>query len=180
MEQIKLLKRTLSAKKILIFIGSVLLMVSTVASGVAAGGQDSIIQEKRAVEKEQSERNAKADREKEMMFREMSPEEREAKMKAEYKARARRQLELVKMAKLTMEQAIQIASSQKSGTAMECSLIGERGTAYYRVTVVSGDENAPVSSLVFVNAVDGTIGDFPNAGYAVTTFNGKEFLTVRP
>ena len=179
MEQIKLPKRTLGAKKILIFIASVLIMVSTVAAAFP-GGQELTLQEKRAREKEQAELNAKADREKTELFRNMTPEEREARMKAELKARAKRQFELAKMAKLTMEQAIQIASSQKGGTAMECALIAERGTAFYRVTVVSGDENDPVSSMVFVNAVDGTIGDFPNAGYAVSIFNGKEFLTVRP
>ena len=168
MEQIKLLRRTITAKNLLILAASIFIMVSSVAA--ARPIQD---QESREREARQKKEQAEFDRQRAEMFREMTPEDREARMKLELRSRAKRQLELAKMAKLTMEQAIQIASTQKSGTAMECALIGERNTAFYRVTVVSGDEKEPVSSYVYVNAVDGTIGDFPNAGYAFTTGDGK-------
>ncbi|HZS47639.1 MAG TPA: PepSY domain-containing protein [Blastocatellia bacterium] len=124
--------------------------------------------------------------EKEMMERSLTPEqlaERRANMQEEIKARTKYQLQLAQIAKISMEQAIQIASAQQPGAVIQCSLIHERGTAFYRVNIVSGDENNPVSTNVFVNAVDGTIGSFPNAGYAVTFTDGNgnpgSYLMVR-
>jgi TonB family protein len=74
---------------------------------------------------------------------------------------------LVGLAKISMDQAIQIATSKTSGKVLECSLVGERWSSQdetakpslvlYHVVILSGDENAPVTNHVLVNAVDGTI-----------------------
>jgi TonB family protein len=93
-------------------------------------------------------------------------------------ARARQQLEetkamliahssLARMAKITMEQAIQIANGQNPGKVMECSLVGQGwespgklgkdGRVLYHVVIISGDELNPTFTQVMVNALDGTI-----------------------
>jgi len=108
----------------------------------------------------------------------MSPEEREARLKAmlaEVTSHTKHLAELSKAAKITMQQAIEAALRQQQGTVMESSLIGEKriitrqadGTVAetalgspnptYRVVILSGDENAPVRTIVMVSAVDGTI-----------------------
>ena len=136
---------------------------------------------------EQEAKEKKEKQEKELVFAyrqldesQMTPEQREERIQniqAELKARARQQVELAKLVRIPMDQAIQIASTKQTGTVTDCSLIHERSTAFYRVTLVSGDENEPVSNTVFVNAVDGTIGDFPNAGGLVVTT--KDGITTR-
>src|SRR5215510_5971572 len=93
-------------------------------------------------------------------------EEREpelmARRKLEREIMARRQAELVKKANITMQQAIQIAMSQQSGTVMECRLIGERlegerDQVFYILTIVSGDEQESASTRMLVSAVDGRV-----------------------
>lgn len=74
---------------------------------------------------------------------------------------------LAQIAKISMDQAIQIATSKTPGKVTECSLVGERWSApdelakpslvLYHVVILAGDENAPVTYHVLVNAVDGTI-----------------------
>jgi bla regulator protein blaR1 len=87
--------------------------------------------------------------------------------------RAEREMEqkhnsiLAGMAKISMDQAIQIATSKTPGKVVECSLVGERWSSQeetakpslvlYHVVILSGDESAPVTNHVLVNAVDGTI-----------------------
>ncbi len=74
---------------------------------------------------------------------------------------------LAGLAKISMDQAIQIATSKTPGKVLECSLVGERWSSQdenarpslvlYHVVILAGDENAPVTNHVLVNAVDGTI-----------------------
>jgi len=74
---------------------------------------------------------------------------------------------LAGLAKISMDQAIQIATSKTPGKVLECSLVGERWSSeddnakpslvLYHVVILSGDENAPVTNHVLVNAVDGSI-----------------------
>jgi TonB family protein len=98
--------------------------------------------------------------------------------RAELEARARQQQEetktrliahasLARMAKITMEQAIQIANGQYPGKVMECSLVGQGwespgklgkdGHALYHVVIISVDDVNPTFTHVMVNALDGTI-----------------------
>jgi uncharacterized membrane protein YkoI len=86
----------------------------------------------------------------------------------EIKVRTIRQNALVKLAKISMDQAIQIATSQKPGTVLECSLDAEHwqepgklagdALVFYRVVIVS-PEDAESGALthVWVNAVDGSV-----------------------
>jgi uncharacterized membrane protein YkoI len=104
-----------------------------------------------AEEKLQAEREAK-ERDPELM----------AHRKLEREIMARRQAELAKKANITMQQAIQIAMSQQSGTVMECRLIGERPAGerdqvFYILTIVSGDEPESVSTRMLISAVDGHV-----------------------
>src|SRR5215510_6400889 len=104
-----------------------------------------------AEEKLQAEREAK-ERDPELM----------AHRKLEREIMARRQAELAKKANITMQQAIQIAMSQQSGTIMECRLIGERPAGerdqvLYILTIVSGDEPESASTHMLISAVDGRI-----------------------
>jgi TonB family protein len=80
---------------------------------------------------------------------------------------ARQKTELAKAAKISMDQAIQIATSSTPGKVLECSLVGERWSepgelakpsrVLYHVVILSGDEATPVTSHVLVNALDGSI-----------------------
>ncbi len=67
-------------------------------------------------------------------------------------------LAAAKWAKISMDQAIQIARNQHPGTVLQCSLIGEReDRVFYHVVIVSGGEENPVTTHVLINAIDGTI-----------------------
>jgi beta-lactamase regulating signal transducer with metallopeptidase domain/uncharacterized membrane protein YkoI len=79
----------------------------------------------------------------------------------------KRQALLTQMTRISMDQAIQIASSQTPGKVFECSLVGERwegpeelakpSLVLYHVVILSGDDAKPTTTHVLVNAVDGTI-----------------------
>ena len=85
----------------------------------------------------------------------------------ELKARDSMQAALVRLARIPMDQAIQIATSQSPGKVLECSLNGEHweepgklakdGVVFYHVVILSTDDNEPATNHVLVNAVDGTI-----------------------
>ena len=80
---------------------------------------------------------------------------------------AQQKVELARLARISMDQAIQIATSQQPGKVLECSLNGEHweapgklakdGTVFYHVVILSGDDSNPTTTHVLVNAVDGTI-----------------------
>jgi uncharacterized membrane protein YkoI len=85
---------------------------------------------------------------------------------AEMEMRAVRQAALVKLARISMDQAIQIATSQSPGKVLECNLTAERweepgklakdGIVFYHVMIA--DETTPgAATHVWVNAVDGSI-----------------------
>jgi uncharacterized membrane protein YkoI len=67
-------------------------------------------------------------------------------------------LEAAKWAKISMDQAVQIAASQYPGTALQCNLIGEReDKVFYHVMIVSGEAGNSTITHVMVNAIDGSI-----------------------
>ena len=67
-------------------------------------------------------------------------------------------LEAAKWAKISMDQAVQIATSQYPGTALQCNLIGEReDKVYYHVMILSGEEGNSTITHVMVNAIDGSV-----------------------
>jgi beta-lactamase regulating signal transducer with metallopeptidase domain/uncharacterized membrane protein YkoI len=86
---------------------------------------------------------------------------------AERELEAKRKMALAHAAKITMDQAIQIANGQHAGKVLECSLVGEHWVApgelgkdskvIYHVVILSGDDLSPTTTHVLVNAIDGTI-----------------------
>jgi len=85
----------------------------------------------------------------------------------EREQQAKQQAELARQAKISMDQAIQIAVSQSPGKVFECSLVGERwegqgelakpSRVFYHVVILTGDEAKPTTTHVLVSALDGTI-----------------------
>jgi uncharacterized membrane protein YkoI len=94
-------------------------------------------------------------------------EERERHREEEMKARDIRNAALMRLARIPMDQAIQIALSQQPGKVLESSLGAEHweepgklakdSFVFYHISILSGDENSPTINHVLVNAVDGTI-----------------------
>jgi TonB family protein len=92
---------------------------------------------------------------------------REAERRAEREMEVKQKAELASHANISMDRAIQIATSQTPGKVLECSLVGERWEApgklgkdslvLYHVVILSGDDASPVTYHVLVNALDGTI-----------------------
>jgi beta-lactamase regulating signal transducer with metallopeptidase domain/uncharacterized membrane protein YkoI len=129
--------------------------------------------------KKKAEREARQREEREAEEREMKERaERDPQFRAELEARARhqqeeremmakRQAQLIRLAKINMDRAIQIATSQQPGKVLECSLVGEHwegpgelakpSLVLYHVVIFSGDESRHTTTHVLVNAVDGTI-----------------------
>jgi beta-lactamase regulating signal transducer with metallopeptidase domain/uncharacterized membrane protein YkoI len=81
-----------------------------------------------------------------------------AHRRAEREAMAKRQAELVKEARIPMQQAIQIATSQYPGTVLESRLVREfRDQVCYALTILYDNGAETTTTRVFVSAVDGTI-----------------------
>jgi uncharacterized membrane protein YkoI len=79
--------------------------------------------------------------------------------------RSIKQAALVRLARITMEQAIQIATSHTPGKVLHASLDADKweepgklakdGTVFYQVIV--GDESGGPATYTVINAVDGTV-----------------------
>jgi uncharacterized membrane protein YkoI len=163
--------------KLLLFIVAILLLVPSFAAAafamrfqLANTMQDPAQQEKETVEKkrgEEVERELRSHNELTERFRNDPKfrEEVQRKEEKEMEMRAVKQAALLRLARINMDQAIQIATSQTPGKVLECSLDGERweepgklakdGYIFYHVVIA--DENSPGATHVLVNAVDGTI-----------------------
>ncbi|HEY6806565.1 MAG TPA: M56 family metallopeptidase [Pyrinomonadaceae bacterium] len=86
----------------------------------------------------------------------------------EIQARGLKQAALAKVARISMDQAIQIATAQKAGTVMQCSLeashwkelgqLADDAVVFYQIQLVGSDdvETGGVTHI-WVNAVDGSI-----------------------
>ncbi|HEX6045358.1 MAG TPA: PepSY domain-containing protein, partial [Pyrinomonadaceae bacterium] len=92
--------------------------------------------------------------------------ELERRREVELEMRAVRQAALVRLARVNMDQAIQIATSQQSGKVLSANLdakgweepgkLAKDGVVFYHVEIAD-DAIEGASTHVFVNAVDGTI-----------------------
>jgi TonB family protein len=71
--------------------------------------------------------------------------------------RARRQAELTRGAVLTMDRAIQIATSQVPGKVLACSLGRDEDKLFYHVVIISGEGDKSTATYVYVSAIDGQI-----------------------
>jgi TonB family protein len=70
---------------------------------------------------------------------------------------ARRQADLTRGATLSMDRAIQIASSQVPGKVLECSLGRDGDKTFYRVVIISNEGDKITATYVMVSATDGQI-----------------------
>jgi len=169
-------------KKLLLVAVSLLLVVPCVAAATLAtrfdvdrNAQDPAEREKQEIkerkEKEKLETKTregwsieerKERRENDPQFR----EELERRQALEMEMRSVRQAALVRLAKINMDQAIQIATSQQPGKVLECSLnashweepgkLAKDGFVFYHV-VIADENNAGVAAHIWVNAIDGSI-----------------------
>jgi beta-lactamase regulating signal transducer with metallopeptidase domain len=150
-------------KKLLLIAVSLLLLVPCVAAAtyamrfdVETNAQEPAPQEQKRKEKEKVE------------WRVMDPrvrEEMERKEQVEMEMREVRQAALVRLAKINMDQAIQIATSQQPGKVLLCSLeathwkepgkLADDGIVFYHVMIAN--ENTEGATHIWVNAVDGSI-----------------------
>jgi TonB family protein len=73
--------------------------------------------------------------------------------------RARRQADLTRGAVLTMDRAIQIATSQVPGKVLACSLGRDRDSdkLFYHVVIISGEGDKTTATYVWISAIDGQI-----------------------
>lgn len=80
-----------------------------------------------------------------------------ARRRAERELMAKQQAELAKQANITMQQAIQIATSQYPGTVLESRLVRERNHACYVLTILSDNGTVTTTTRLLVSAVDGSV-----------------------
>lgn len=71
--------------------------------------------------------------------------------------RARKQAELTRGAVLSMDRAIQIATSQVPGKVLACSLGRDGDKLFYHVVIISSDGDKNTATYVWVSAIDGQI-----------------------
>jgi uncharacterized membrane protein YkoI len=163
-------------KKLLLFAVVLLLLVPCVAAAAFAlrfevepYAQEPVEKEKQKNEELEMKSRA-ARRELEEVKEKMASdpafrEELARKQKLEMEMREIRQAALIRLAKINMDQAIQIATSQTPGKVLLCSLegkgweepgkLGKDGAVFYHVMIANeGDAGA---THVWVNAVDGMI-----------------------
>src|ERR1041385_959396 len=161
-------------KRLLLIVVSLLLLVPCAAAATYAmrfdvepRAQDPAPQEKERTENEKREMKARVEREG-FKWKVADPKMREEmvrKEQMEMEMREVRQAALVRLAKINMDQAIQIATSQSPGKVIECNLeaffwkepgkLADDGVVFYHVMIAN--ENAEGATHIWVNAVDGSI-----------------------
>jgi uncharacterized membrane protein YkoI len=165
-------------KKLMLVAVSLLLLVPSLAAAafamrfeLAPVAQDPAQQEKEITEKKRADVAARESRTMDEFKERMAhdPQFREEvrrKQEVELEMRAVKQAALVRLSRITMDQAIQIATSQVPGKVLVCSLdankweepgkLAKDGVVYYQVIIA--DETTPGGAThVFVNAVDGSV-----------------------
>jgi len=131
--------------------------------------QDPVVQDKERKEKEVLETKVRRNEMDELKMKMAQDpafrEERERKEKIEMEMREVRQAALIRLAKINMDQAIQIATSQQPGKVLLCSLeakgweepgkLAKDGIVFYHVMI--GEEGTVGATHIWVNAIDGSI-----------------------
>ena len=166
-------------KKLLLVAVSLLLLVPSIAAAAFAmrfevdtSAQEAVAQDQeKEKQKEKLEMKARTPQVTEAMKERMESDpafRREVirKHDLEIEARAIMHAALVRLAKINMDQAIQVATSQQPGKVLMCSLgakgweepgkLGKDGSVFYHVIIA--DETKPGESThVWVNAIDGSV-----------------------
>lgn len=130
------------------------------------GKEKGAAEARRQAEREREEREIKERGEKDPQFK-AELAERSRREQIELSAKATMQAALVNLARIPMDQAIQIATSRQPGKVLACSLVGEHweapgklakdGMVLYHTVIISGDEANPVTTHVLINALDGSV-----------------------
>ncbi len=159
-------------KRSLLIVVSLLLLVPSVAAvafamrfDVDTNAQEPATQEKEKVGMQRRKVESTDEMKERMAADPRMREEMERKERVEMEMREVRQAALVRLAKINMDQAIQIATSQQAGKVLFCSLdanhweapgkLANDGFVFYRVIIAN--EGDPGATHVWVNAIDGTI-----------------------
>lgn len=159
-------------KKSLLILVSLLLLVLCAAAAAFAMRFDVETQEpkeKIVTQKDKEKLEVMQRKMEDVKWREQSDpqvrEEIERKQRAEMEMREVRQAALLRLAKINMDQAIQIATSQQPGKVMLCSLdakgweepgkLAKDGIVFYHVLIANEGEAG--ATHVWVNAIDGSI-----------------------
>jgi beta-lactamase regulating signal transducer with metallopeptidase domain len=164
-------------KKLLLVAVTLLLLIPSLAAAAFAmrfeveqNAQERTVQEPERKEKEKLEMRMREGSTVDAMKERMAndPEfrkEMHRKQEMEIEMKAIAQAAMVRLAKINMDQAIQVASSQQPGKVLLCSLgakgweepgkLGKDGVVFYHVIIA--DEVNAGSTHVWVNALDGTI-----------------------
>ena len=92
--------------------------------------------------------------------------------------RARRQAELAQGAVISMDRAIQVATSKYPGKVLACSLGRDKdGPVFYHVVIIVSEGDKTTTKFVWVSAVDGTIikteDERKVSSISAGTLNGK-------
>lgn len=159
--------------KTVLLVGVSLLLLVPCAVAASFGGRYEVSTRDEVVQqdpKEQEVKEVEKMKEAGVKVREMSPVVREEvarKRRFEMEMVTVKQAALFSLARLSMDQAIQIATSQTPGKVMQATLdvdkweepgkIAKDGKIFYRVVVVSTDGDKTIATHVWVNAIDGTI-----------------------
>jgi beta-lactamase regulating signal transducer with metallopeptidase domain len=137
---------------------------------VETNAQDPAVQEKERREKETVETKMRRADEMDELKKKMAldpafREEVERKQRVEMEMREVRQAALIRLARINMDQAIQIATSQQSGKVLLCSLeakgweepgkLAKDGVVFYHVMIANEGEVG--ATHIWVNAIDGSI-----------------------
>jgi beta-lactamase regulating signal transducer with metallopeptidase domain/uncharacterized membrane protein YkoI len=164
-------------KKLMLVAVSLLLLVPSFAAAafamrfeLATVAQDPAQQEKELIDKARVDEEISRARGNDPQFKEKTLDPRvraeiQRKREVEMEMSAIRQAALVRLARITMDQAIQIATSHTPGKVLFCSLEADKweepgklakdGTVFYQVIV--GDESGGPATHTVINAIDGTI-----------------------
>ena len=160
-------------KKLLLVVVSLLLLVPCVAAAsfamrfdVEVNAQDAQEQERKdKIEMKMREARTTEELKEKIASDPRIRDEIVRKQELEMEMRSVKQAALVRLARINMDQAIQIATSQQPGKVMVCTLeakgweepgkLSKDGVVFYHVLIA--DETSAGATHVFVNAVDGTV-----------------------
>jgi len=98
--------------------------------------------------------------------------------------RARRQAELAQGAVISMDRAVQIATSKFSGKVLACSLGRDKdGPVFYHLVIINTESGQTTTKYVWISAIDGTIiktEDEKKAAVSGGVLNGKALSLPNP
>ncbi len=162
-------------KKLSLVVVALLLVVPSVAAAalslrfdVEPNAQEPATQQRKEKQTVETKMRSASEMDEMKLRMEQDPEfrkELQRKLEVEMQMREIRQTALIRLAKINMDQAIQIATSQEPGKVLECTLnashwkepgkLADDGFVFYRIVIAK--EGTEGATHIWVNAVDGSI-----------------------